>query len=58
MKKIDAKKISKNIKESTEFGILYSSLKDKQRDRVLGIMEGMKIANELLENNFMDIKHS
>lgn len=42
--------VSKRVDQSIEFNVLFENLKKDQRERVLGILEGMNLSNELLEN--------
>ncbi len=42
--------VSKRVDQSIEFNVLFKNLKKEQRERVLDILEGMNLSNELLEN--------
>lgn len=51
MKMINVKKppsyISERVEETIEFNVLFENLRKEQKERVLGILEGLNLGNEL-----------
>lgn len=50
MKLINQKKSSyvlKRVEQTIEFNTLFENLKEKQKERVIGILEGLNLGNEL-----------
>ncbi|NJI82173.1 hypothetical protein GSQ54_17250 [Clostridioides difficile] len=52
MKMINQKKSSyilERVEQTIEFNNLFENLKEKQKERVIGILEGLNLGNELLK---------
>ncbi|HFL2530330.1 hypothetical protein [Clostridioides difficile] len=52
MKMINQKKSSyilERVEQTIEFNNLFDNLKEKQKERVIGILEGLNLGNELLK---------
>ncbi|MCC0638336.1 hypothetical protein [Clostridioides sp. ES-S-0001-02] len=52
MKMINQKKSSyilERVEQTIEFNDLFENLKEKQKERIIGILEGLNLGNELLK---------